>query len=168
MWAIGIDRWIFPLCSSTTFQLNLDESTKILQSSGLYVLPSSCRSSSTSLQLTNMPSLENSDDDCCISCTTLYHLAVTNSVPVGEKPRVPPEFSKDWSLIRSLISDCNIRWGTVSSGKSGSTFEHEGPGLSSGEVLVGSSSRWVHYWGGLGSGTESSCSTGLRAEGILG
>jgi hypothetical protein len=51
----------FPLCSSTAFKLNLDESTKSLNSSRLYIHPSSCRSPSASLQLTNMPSLENNE-----------------------------------------------------------------------------------------------------------
>ena len=45
---------------------------------------------------------------------------------------------------------------------------HEGPGSSSGEVLIGSSSCRVHYLGGILFGRESSCLTGLRAEGILG
>jgi hypothetical protein len=45
----------------------------------------------------------------------------------------PETKSTDWifetfeSLTISLSSDCDIRWGTVSSGKSGSTLQHEGP-----------------------------------------
>ena len=72
------------------------------------------------------------------------------------------------SLTTSLSSHCDIRWGTVNSGKSGSTKEQEGPGSSSGEVLVGSSSGRVYCWGDLGNGRELSGSTGLMPEGILG
>ena len=71
------------------------------------------------------------------------------------------------SLTKSLSSHCNIRWGTVNSGKSGSTMEHEGPGSSSGEVMAGSTSGKVYCWSDLGIGREISCSTGLRPEGIL-
>jgi len=34
-----------------------------------------------------------------VSCTTFEHLAVTNSTPADEKPKVPPEFSKDWGCL---------------------------------------------------------------------
>ena len=47
-------------------------------------------------------------------------------------------------------------------------MEHEGPGSSSGEVLAGSVSGRVYYWGDLGTGKELSGSTDLRSEGILG
>ena len=60
-----------------------------------------------------------------------------------------------------------MSWGAVSPVKSGSTLEHEGPGSSSGEVLVGSSSCTVHCWGGLNwwwIGMFNRC----WAEGILG
>ena len=77
-------------------------------------------------------------------------------------------FDRLRSVARSLSSDCETRWGTVSFGKSGSILEHEDPGSSSGELLVGSSSCTVNCWGGLGIGRKSSCSTGLRAEGIFG
>ena len=66
------------------------------------------------------------------------------------------------SLIRSLRSDCDIKWGTISSGKSGSTLEHEGQISTSGEVMVGCSSCRVRCWGVLETGRESSCSSGLR------
>ena len=31
-----------------------------------------------------------------VSCMIFEHLAVINSTPVDEKPKVPTEFSKDW------------------------------------------------------------------------